>query len=228
MIEPEPAPRKKSQTWIWIVVAAVALCLCCLAVLLAAVAFASWKGYIHLPRINIPGAPSSITAPTPTPIPTPGATLPPSPTQASTSILVEPYQPQAGDQYPPLQNFIPNWEGSTVPGTQAWSIHMAANQPTLLSLGWCTTTPAILNENFDHLQYLVELDGQVLSMKSLHSMDDLSGGEACRDYIGLIRVWPAGNHIIKTTMRLDTLINDGWNVYPAGDYVDVYNITVTP
>jgi hypothetical protein len=220
MIEPKPVPRKNKHAWIWIVAAVVVLCLCCLVVSLAAGAFAAWKGYIHPPQINPPNGPL--------PLHIPGATLPAAPTQAPSQILVEPYQPQATDQYPTLQNLVPNWAASTAPGTQSWDISVPASQSTLLFLGWCTSTPAILNDNFSHLQYLIEVDGQALSLNDLHSMDGLSNGMVCRDFAGLIRAWPAGEHIIKTSMRLDKQINDGMSDFPAGDYVDIYNITVTP
>lgn len=224
MLEPEPASRKKSGIWIWIVVALVVLCLCSLVVLIAVGAFASWKGYIHLPEISIPNVPGS----TATPQPPQRITPPSAPTQASTEILIEPYQPQIIDQYPTLQNLVPNWESSSVPGTRTWNVELAADQSTLFFQGWCTTTSTILNENYNHIQYLAEVDGKSVSVESLYRLDSLSEEQACRDYIGLIRVWPAGQHIIMTTMRLNSQINDGWSDYPAGDYVEIYNVTVNP
>jgi hypothetical protein len=207
--------------------------------------YASWKGLINLPSINFPGAPATEAAPlapggvtptTPAPptlAPLPGIAtatpLPPlPPAQPVTRIIVEPYQPQESDPYPTLQNLVMDWEGSATPGTQTWEITMPANLPALLFLGWCASTPAVLNENFGHLMYLAEVDGQPLDVRSLYSSDSLNEDGACRDFIGLIRAWPPGKHTIQTTMRLDAQINDGWGDYQAGDYVDIYNITVMP
>jgi hypothetical protein len=50
--------------------------------------------------------------------------------------------------------------------------------------------------------------------------------KSCKDFAGIIRAWPAGKHAIKISMRLDAKINDGWSDYPAGDYLEIYNITV--
>jgi hypothetical protein len=224
MMEPAPASPKKNKIWIWIVLALAAVLLCCLLLVTGTAVFAIWKGYIQIPGISIRNLPV-LTSPV---APDQGLGPKTAPPAAPGPLTVEPYQPQAADRYPSLQDLTPNWEGLSAPGTQTWNIKVAADQSTLLFLGWCTTTPSILNDNFDHIQYLVEVDGQPLSMENLHSMDGLSGGQVCRNYVGLIRVWPAGKHVIKITMRLDSKINDGWSDYPAGDYEDIYNITVTP
>jgi len=234
MNEPAPIPGKKKEIWIWIIIAVVVLGLCCLVVVLAAGAYASWKGYINLPRVFNPTRPAQTAIPTSTErsvhpsVPTAQGLPPLAPNEAPTQILVEPYQPQPADDYPTLQDFVPNWEGSSTPGTKIWNLNMPASQSTLLFQGWCTTTPTILNQNFDHIQYLFEVDGQTLTMERLNSLNSFAEGQVCRDHIGLIRAWSPGSHIIKTIMRLDAQINDGWSDYPVGDYVEIYNITVTP
>ncbi|MGA2489491.1 MAG: hypothetical protein ABSF99_04795 [Anaerolineales bacterium] len=220
-MEPKPASPKKNTLWVWVVVALVVLCLCCFVVIIGAGAYAAWKGYIALPAINLPGLPSPA-------IPTP-KTLPKAiPTGTPNKIMVEPYQPQTGDDYPTLQNLAPNWQNPTGPGTHTYDIAVNTNQSVLLASGWCTTTQTILNQNFQHIQYLVEVDGQSLNTDSLSQEEQQSLGQTCKDFAGIIRAWPAGKHTLKITMRLDAKINDGWNDYPAGDYVEIYNVTAKP
>jgi hypothetical protein len=141
--------------------------------------------------------------------------------------MVEPYQPHTGDQYPTLQNLVPNWQDLTGPGTHTYDIIVSTNQPVLLASGWCTATKAVLDQNFQHIQYLVDVDGQALNISKLYQENMSSIGQSCKDFVGIIRAWPAGKHTIKITMRLDAQINDGWSNYPAGDYVEIYNLTVT-
>ena len=74
----------------------------------------------------------------------------------------------------------------------------------------------------------VFLDGQPVDAKSLAQGEQQVSGQTCKDFNGIIRAWPTGKHTIKITMRLDAKINDGWNDYAAGDYVEIYNITVKP
>ena len=225
MIEPEPVPQKKNNTWIWIVLGLVVLCLCCLVLLIVAGGYAIWKGYIPLSGIDIPNITSPSILATPTLIPAPVA-----PTEAPAQILVEPYLPQVGDDYPALQGLVSNYQGSSVPGIQTWNLTVNTNQSTLIYMGWCTTTETVLDQNFQHIQYLVEVDGRAIDAGNLYTLyeQDSTLNGYCKSYAGLIRTWPTGKHTIKIIMRMDAQINDGWSDYPAGDYTDIYNITVIP
>ena len=222
MIEQKPASPKKDTAWIWIVVAIAAVLVLCLVVLVGAGVFAVWKGYVTIPGVNLPALQSPSI---------PHQVLPPSanpgPKSTVTKITVEPYQPQPNDQIPTLQNLASNWQNPTGPTSNTYNITLSANQPVLLTSGWCTTTKAILDQNFQHIKYLVEVDGQSLDTSKLYQENLSSVGQSCKDFAGLIRAWPTGNHTIKITMRLDAKINDGWSDYAAGDYAEIYNITVT-
>ena len=50
----------------------------------------------------------------------------------------------------------------------------------------------------------------------------------CRSYLGIIQAWPVGNHVIIIEMVLDAPINDGWDDYAAGQYIDQFIISATP
>jgi hypothetical protein len=224
MIEPTHASPKKNHTWVWIVVAVVATGLCCLLVLGGAFAFATWKGYILLPGHNTRSLPTQTspfgtdrgTGPQATPFPAPS------------SLTVEPYQPKITDHYPVLQEMVSNWKNPTGPTTNTYSLSLQYTQPVLLTTGWCTTTQAILDQNIQHIQYLFEVDGKPINISQFFKADQKASDRVCQQYIGLIRAWPTGSHTVKITMRVDAKINDGWNDYAAGDYVEVYNITLKP
>jgi hypothetical protein len=214
-MEPKPVSPKKTAVWIWVVLALVVVCLFSLVLIIGVGVFAAWKGYISLPAINVP----AMKVPG---IPTPQAL----PNAQPTRIVVEPYQPQPGDQYPTLQNMVPNWQNPTRPGTQTFNLPIPANQAVLLASGWCTSTQNLLNQNFQHIQYIIEVDGQPVDAKSLAQGTQQVSGQTCKDFTGIIRAWPSGKHTLKITMRVDAKINDGFNDYAAGDYVEIYNITV--
>jgi hypothetical protein len=222
MLQPQPATPKKETTWLWVaVVTVLVLSLCCLLVAIGAGAYAAWKGYITIPGMNLPVLKSPA-------IPTPKILPKVAPKEAPTKITIESYQPQPGDQYPVLQNLVPNWQDPAAPGSQTYDTMVSANQPVLVSSGWCTTTKTVLDQNFQHIQYLVEVNGQSVNTNSLSQGSQSELGKSCKDFTGIIRAWPAGKHTIKITMRLDAKINDGWNDYPAGDYTEIYNISVKP
>jgi hypothetical protein len=220
MIGQTPVSPKKDTTWIWIVVAIAVVLLVCLVLLVGAGVFAVWKGYVAIPGLNLPALQSPAI---------PHQIVPPAsnPKSTITKITVEPYQPQRNDQIPTLQNLAANWQNPAGPTSNAYDISVSAGQPVLLTSGWCTATKAILDQNFQHIQYLVEVDGQPLDTSKLYQENLSSISQSCKDFVGLINAWPTGAHTIKITMRVDAKINDGWNDYAAGDYAEVYNVTVT-
>jgi hypothetical protein len=215
-----PVSPKKDATWIWIVVAIAAVMLLCLVLLVGAGVYAVWKGYVTIPGMNLPALQSPSI---------PRQIVPPSsnPKGTVSTITVEPYQPQRNDQIPTIQSLAANWQNPTGPTSNTYDISVSANQPVLLASGWCTTTKAILDQNLQYIQYLVEVDGQSLDTSKLYQANLSSVSQSCKDFSGIIRAWPIGKHTIKISMRVDAKINDGWSDYPAGDYAEIYNITVT-
>jgi hypothetical protein len=226
MTLPDQIPPEKDTTWMWVVGAVVVLCLCC--GMLAVVAggyFVITKRGLSLPGFTIP-SPTQASRPvgTPTAVPPAGgeATALPAP------MSVQPYDPSSG-QYQTLQNLAPNWQGLTAPGTNTWKVQVSASEPVAIFMGWCAIDQKTLNTNYQHLTWKAVVDGSDVPPSSLFnaSYSDPQQGE-CQSYSGLIRSWTVGQHTIKITMHVDQGINDGWNPYAAGDYTDIYQITVTP
>ena len=150
------------------------------------------------------------------------------PTPLSLSIIVLPYDPEAGVDFPNLRLMVPGYKAFSAPGVQEWSLTLNANQSAVLGQGWCSKTGALLQQNFQHIQYIFELDGVPMDMQRIHLVDEQNALGACRKVRGIIRYWPEGIHVIKATMHFDSDLNDGSSVIPAGDYVDIFNILVLP
>jgi hypothetical protein len=221
---PQPVPPRKQRNLIWIPIVIASILLVCLLTVVGAGVFAFRNGYLLIPGINTRNARTM-----------PGFVVPKlnngqKGTQNNTTgkITVEPFNPQTRNNYPALQNLVPNWINPTAPGTNTYNVSVPANQPVLLAEGWCTTTQPILIENFQHITYLVTIDGQSLDVSSLYQGTSMSNNQICRDYVGIIQSWPSGSHTISITMRLDAKINDGMSDFVAGDYIEVYKITVIP
>jgi hypothetical protein len=144
------------------------------------------------------------------------------------TIVIEPYEPRVGDNYPFLAELAPGYEGSSVPGIHSWDVVVISDQPALIYYGWCAMDQSTLDQNFEHIQFIWLADEQPVDMESLYLYEESDTDMSCRSYVGIVRRWPLGEHVIRMTMHFDEIINDGWDDYPAGDYVDVFNITVTP
>ena len=109
-----------------------------------------------------------------------------------------------------------------------WPVSVTSQQPVLIIEGWCTADKQTLDQNYQHITYLLSVDGKDVPVNSLYLLDHQATDMFCRSYLGIVRQWPAGAHTITTTMRLDEAINDGWDDYMAGDYTDEFRITVKP
>jgi serine/threonine protein kinase len=168
----------------------------------------------------------SPTAQINTPVFNPPPAFTPAPPALARSI--QPYQPQEGDHYPVLQRFVSGWAAALEPGLRNWEVRLRANQAVLIAPGWCTSTVDLLNQNFPHIHFLVEADGLPVDTNTLQLVEEQNPEGACRQFMGLIRNWSEGLHVIKMTMQLDAPINDGKNELPAGDYVNFFNVTAIP
>jgi hypothetical protein len=141
--------------------------------------------------------------------------------------VIEPANPTSSS-YPTLPDLAPNWSTATAPGSQTWSVSVSRNQPVMVFMGWCATTPEILAFNLKHIAYKLVVDDQPVNITGLYKWDSQESDRVCQTFVGLIRQWTGTSHTIVTTMTLDWAINDGLDDYHAGDYTDVYNITVSP
>jgi hypothetical protein len=215
----EPTPEKKKSTWIWIIVLVLALCLC-LGLLAGGIGV-----YFYLNQ-SAEVTPPAILPQDEAPLPEPPTEEPLAPLPET--VIVEPYMPLDGENYPFLANLAPGYEGSSVPDVNSWDVNVSSDQPVLIYYGWCAATADILEQNFQHIQFIWEVNGELLDMDSLYILDEATSDQECRAYVGIVWRWPLGEHVIRMTMHFDEVINDGWDDYPAGDYVDVFNITVTP
>jgi hypothetical protein len=193
--------NKKNRTWIWVLLAViVVLCLCLVA------AAAAVGVYLYL-------NPSLVTSgPGPQAIP-----------------MVEPLDP---NNIPlgvyGIYDLAPGYQGQSEPGEQTWQTSLASDQPVAIFAGWCTIDQATLDQNFEHITFLLEVDGSDVPTGELYWQDSPGNGGVCREFYGVVPTWPVGEHAVVITMRFDQDINDGWGDYPAGDYVDRFSITVAP
>jgi hypothetical protein len=215
----EPPQSKKTNPTIWVIVAILLILVCCILV-----ALVLGGTYIYLQRsgkLNN-GVPALPFLSTPRQV-GPGAI----PTFSKGTLVVEPFDPTSGN-FPALPDLVPNWTESTKPASQNWSLTVPANQSVLVILGWCTTTPQLLQQNDRQIKWSLTVDSQPVDLQKLFISNEQFSDRVCKSSAGLIRNWPGTQHKIVTTMTISQKINDGFNDYPAGDYTDIYNVTVSP
>jgi len=220
MYTTDQSQQQKSLTWVWIVVGVILLCFCC-------VLIAAGVGlYEYLQRTqSLPFQKPAIeptmavpSAPTEMPLMPSPANIPP--------LTIKSFDPRQSN-YPTLPSLAERWEPALMPSSRTWNINLRSTQPVIILMGWCTTTKSILNQNYQFITWLLDVNGESIPLSNLYAYDQDRSDMVCRSYSGIVRQWPVSEHRITITMRLHQDINDGWDTYPAGDYTDVYVINVT-
>jgi hypothetical protein len=217
MDKQQPVSTQKNDPWIWVLVVLVVLCLCCVLIGITV------GGYLLIKQKGVS-----------LPIPAVQTFLPPSllestavPPSAGGPIEVVPYAANMSS-WPALAGLASGYQDTTTPGTRTWPIQVRSTDQTLLVVGWCAADQATLTQNDQHITWSVSIDGKTLPISALTPLDEPGQQGVCHSNIGGIEAWPVGEHTIRTTMHLDLGVNDGWSDYPAGDYVDVFQVTVAP
>ncbi len=112
--------------------------------------------------------------------------------------------------------------------TLTYTIYLDNSEPLAWGTGWCTTTEAILSQNFEHIQYTFFLNGKKVPIDQFveaeYYSEELQG--FCREYYTVLTDWMPGEHLIKTIVAYDQPINDGWDDYPAGTKTFEYRVIV--
>ncbi|HUG34162.1 MAG TPA: hypothetical protein VMJ90_05295 [Anaerolineales bacterium] len=119
-------------------------------------------------------------------------------------------------------------EDYSKPGTLTFTAEVTNEQPVYFSYGWCTVDEATLQQNFEHITVTMSIDGSELGDNVVHPLTlEQTGGLVCLDFGVLFSNWELGEYELKAVAAFDEVINDGLADYNAGDYVFVYNVTVS-
>lgn len=112
------------------------------------------------------------------------------------------------------------------PGTWPFTIKITDNKPTYFSYSWCAVDEKTLQQNYQHINATLYINGEKLGKDVVHNLSyQLQNGMFCGDFGVLLSDWPAGKSELKAIATFDQKINDGISDYAAGDYVFVYNVT---
>jgi hypothetical protein len=113
------------------------------------------------------------------------------------------------------------------PGTLTFTINITDEKPTYFSYGWCAVDDTTLQNNFQHIDVSLYLNGEKLGSDVVHSLSFTSANNLhCADFGVLVTDWPNGEYKLKAVATFKDKINDGMSDYAAGDYVFDYNVTV--
>jgi hypothetical protein len=135
----------------------------------------------------------------------------------------------SGDKWKRLQALAPEQyteEDAAGPGTLTYTVTIADNTPTYFSYGWCTVDEAILQQNFEHIDVQLYINGDEFPANAIHNLTYTSNDLVCLDHGVLLSEWPEGSYKLEAVATFDEKINDGLADYEPGDYIFIYNVSV--
>jgi len=141
------------------------------------------------------------------------------------AILVRPYN-EARDA--DAKTFdIADWEPLMQPGHTSWHVDFSVNTKAHLILGWCAKDKATLRKNLLSINNKASVDGFDISLANF-AVEEYGNtdGSWCKRYQAILTGWQSGNHTYIWHQNFSTAINDGWDTYPAGDYIVELNVDV--
>jgi serine/threonine protein kinase len=118
-------------------------------------------------------------------------------------------------------------EFSQEPGHFDWNVQYPANVPAVLSMGWCAIDRATLDSNLTQMDYDLMVDGYNIEDSHLDiSKVQRDDGWYCYQKSGVLEGWSVGLHTYVEIQHIEISLFDGVDVYPAGDYIFEFSVTV--
>jgi C-terminal processing protease CtpA/Prc len=113
--------------------------------------------------------------------------------------------------------------------TFPYTIVLGKSEPLLWAWGWCASDAETLQDNFQKIELLFNLNGQDVSLDQFASLDyDPDENLSCRAYFVQVTDFSGGEHSLVTTVTFTGPVNDGETTYPAGKQVFDYTVFVKP
>ena len=141
------------------------------------------------------------------------------------AILVRPYNEVRDADAKTFD--IADWEPLMQPAHTSWHVDFSVNTKAHLMLGWCANDKATLRQNLLSINNKVSIDGFDISLANFATTDyQRSDGAWCQSHQAILTGWQSGNHTYIWQQNFSTAINDGWDTYPAGDYIMELNVDV--
>lgn len=83
-----------------------------------------------------------------------------------------------------------------------------------------------LDANWAQMGYDLIVDGYVIDLEGLTITERVEEWRVCRHYAGVLTGWTLGSHTYIWVHHIYQGLNDGWDTYPAGDYMMEFTVDV--
>jgi hypothetical protein len=118
-----------------------------------------------------------------------------------------------------IWDLVGGMQGMDAPGVIEHEVWISAGTKVYAGIGWCTANETLLQDNLSKGTWTLKIDGQDYSGQ-LASRQYQSGGYPCQYFGAVIQGWELGRtYTVEFGHTFHEDINDGFSVYPAGEYV---------
>jgi hypothetical protein len=105
------------------------------------------------------------------------------------------------------------------PGSLEFMVDVTNDWNLIWPFYWCAADSDLLAENLPALTVIFRVDGVEISKENLLEYDRSSEGWACHYWATMVSGWPRGQKVdLEIAYHLNRELNDGYAIYPAGDY----------
>jgi len=110
--------------------------------------------------------------------------------------------------------------------TFTYTIPLDGEQRLLWGWGWCASSSAALDENYQHIKLDFTADGKKIDLAQFAEIPQTGSGLFCKMYYTVVYHWPSGDTKLQTVVTFDAKINDGTADYPAGKQTFDYTVSL--
>lgn len=113
-----------------------------------------------------------------------------------------------------------------VGATFTYTVALEQDTRLMWGYGWCATSRAILNQNYEHLKMEFAINGQPIALDKFYEDESATSGLFCKSYYVVVFRWPSGETKLQTVVTFEEKINDGVGDYEAGTQTFDYTVTL--
>jgi hypothetical protein len=148
------------------------------------------------------------------------------PSTTSEEISIRPYDPISDVSLSNLTAQAVWLKGQSTDMYALFEGTFEGGSSAVLSIGWCAIDQATMEGNMVSIHMDAALDGIMVPEEAWTVEDSQEEGMFCRIFRAVAENISPGAHQYLTSSSYDVPINDGWDTYPPGTYIEEFNISI--
>ncbi len=147
------------------------------------------------------------------------------PVSGNGAVQVSKGQASQIQQLPALDTVLTSaFADSAAPGKQTRQGTVSRSQSYVWQQNWCAQDAQTLSANLQQIRFGFAINGQPIDASQVTTTNVAQSPYQCALAFVVLSNWSPGNVTLTSTLTLTGAVFDGENIYPAGDYVNEYQL----